>query len=442
LIVRHLVFWRLGGWQCYAVVMAAFGGGAFISCLNHIHMGKFDHPKDRRRPKSHLRQQVESSQSLNSGWLWSWLSGYLDHHIEHHLFPNVPSHLLPGLKKDTKELLAKHNIHYNVVPAMTAIQLTLSQLINPSRDTTTFGLRNKPTLLQKIQRQFDIYLWATVAIDCLLHLVLYVVWWNTLVDKLQDYPLLLCLVAASTMILICTIRDGVYMFLFSEFIPAAKLKSQIGLKDLMGAAVTSLTVATVLALLHYVHLVKIEPLEYRLDSFGMVYFEEFLMHVLQDVSLFAYVHEWMHHNVQVFKVLHSFHHSSRKTLHAIQGVRFHPLDLIIENTSGPFIAIAFYWALGYSDVRILAASFFFLFKGGILDHSCNLHTMVTGLPCYDQIFKYALVHNIHHARPSTNMTLIPWRHISSEKRAADYTLFDTLLPLEEEFDYDRKNKLV
>lgn len=441
LIVRHFVFWRLGGWQCYAVVVAAFGGAAFISCLNHIHMHKYDHPKDPRRPKSHLRQQVEQTQSTNSGFLWSWVSGYLDHHIEHHLFPNVPSHRLPGLKKDTKELLAKHNIHYNVVPAMTVIQLTLSQFVNPSRDTTTFSLRNKPTLLQKIQRQFDIYLWGTFVIDFLITIVFYVVWWNALVDKLQDKPVLLNVAATSMSIIILTMREGIHMFLFSEFIPAAKLNEPIVLKDLMAAVVTICTIASVLYFLNCANLLKIEPIQYQLNSLGMVIFEFFLMHMSQDLFLFKYVHEWMHHNFHVFKVLHSFHHSSRKTLHGIHSIRFHPLDLIIENTSGPFIAIAFWWALGYSDVRVLSASFFFLFRAGFLDHSCNLHTCVTGLPVYDQIFKYALVHNIHHALPSTNMTVIPWHHISSEKRAADYALYHSLLPLEEEFDYDRKNKL-
>jgi len=140
----------------------------------------------------------------------------------------------------------------------------------------------------------------------------------------------------------------------------------------------------------------------------------------------------------MFKWLHAEHHSSRKDMHALHGMRFHPLDLIIENTSGPLIAIAFWWIFGYSEVHVASASFYFLVRGGLLDHSANIHTMVVGVvPFHDMIFKYTLAHNIHHAQPKTHMTLIPFHHIFPERRAADYELYHKLLPLEEEFNYDK-----
>ena len=156
LSVRYYLFWYLG-WRGFVPVFLPFGAAGFISCLNHVHMDKFGDPSDPQRPTTFLRQQVESTQSIRSGWLWTWISGSLDYHIEHHLFPNVPSHRLPELREPVKALLSKHNIHYNVVPVLTAVQLTLSQFFDPLRDTRSFSKKGKATILQKFQEKFNIY---------------------------------------------------------------------------------------------------------------------------------------------------------------------------------------------------------------------------------------------------------------------------------------------
>lgn len=244
------------------------------------------------------------------------------------------------------------------------------------------------------------------------------------------------MIATTTLFIFLWIRDGFYMLIFSEFTPAAKLKYQPCLRDLWGFLSTSATITMVVTPLHYMHLATIDKVNYGLDSLGLVFLEFFLMMILQDLSMFNYVREWMLQNAQVFKRLRAEHHSSRKSLQAINALRFHPLDLIVESASGPLIAIAFWWVLGYSQVHISSASFYLLVRAGALERSSNMNTLVTGIPLYDMIFKMGMAHNIHHAKPNEHTTIIPYHHIFPERRAADCAAYRKLFPLEEEFNYD------
>ena len=156
-----------------------------------------------------------------------------------------------------------------------------------------------------------------------------------------------------------------------------------------------------------------------------------------DLTTFPVPHTWMHRNIKIFKWLHMEHHSAKDDLTSVSALRFHPLDLIIENSIAPFIVLSLKWILGYHPLTMHGSTFFWVLRGGINAHSCNKYSDVCMTPIYDQICSTTVMHNLHHVKPNEYFTTLEFHMLDPKLRARDYDLHDKLLPLSEEFQYER-----
>jgi len=62
-----------------------------------------------------LRQQLATSMDLDSGWRNNWFYGGLQWQVVHHLFPRVPRHNLPEVKRRLQAMCNKHGLVYKSV---------------------------------------------------------------------------------------------------------------------------------------------------------------------------------------------------------------------------------------------------------------------------------------------------------------------------------------
>ena len=202
------------------------------------------------------------------------------------MFPNVPSHRLPELREPVKALLSKHNIHYNVAPVLTAVQLTLSQFFDPSRDTRSFSKKGEATILQKVQEKFNIYRLATALFDVVTGIGL-ISGWNHLLETLDGHPFLFLAVAVWNFLLCMAVRDGISALVFSEFTPAAKLDYYPGLKDIKNVVRSAICFVTILYSMHCSGMMALYQVQWSTKlavSLGRDCVEFYLMAILMDAT--------------------------------------------------------------------------------------------------------------------------------------------------------------
>jgi fatty acid desaturase len=88
--------------------------------ISHFSMPTYTGPNHAESQKmgeneAFLRQQVHTSMDLNSGWRNNWFYGGLQWQVVHHVFPRVPRHNLPIVRRWLMELCAKHGLHYKSI---------------------------------------------------------------------------------------------------------------------------------------------------------------------------------------------------------------------------------------------------------------------------------------------------------------------------------------
>uniref|UniRef100_A0A8C5YQA3 Fatty acid desaturase 3 n=1 Tax=Marmota marmota marmota TaxID=9994 RepID=A0A8C5YQA3_MARMA len=88
----------------------------WITQMNHIPK-EIGHEKHRDWASSQLAATCNVEPSL----FIDWFSGHLNFQIEHHLFPTMPRHNYRRVAPLVKALCAKHGLHYEVKPFLTAL---------------------------------------------------------------------------------------------------------------------------------------------------------------------------------------------------------------------------------------------------------------------------------------------------------------------------------
>ena len=88
----------------------------WITQMNHIPK-EIGHEKHRDWASSQLAATCNVEPSL----FIDWFSGHLNFQIEHHLFPTMPRHNYRRVAPLVKAFCAKHGLHYEVKPFLTAL---------------------------------------------------------------------------------------------------------------------------------------------------------------------------------------------------------------------------------------------------------------------------------------------------------------------------------
>lgn len=65
------------------------------------------------RQTDFVRLQTRTTRNVNPHWFSDWFTGGLSYQVEHHIFPTVPRHHLPMLRKVFLQFCAKHDVPYS-----------------------------------------------------------------------------------------------------------------------------------------------------------------------------------------------------------------------------------------------------------------------------------------------------------------------------------------
>lgn len=68
---------------------------------------------DEMRNIDFVRLQTRTTRNVNPHWFTDWFTGGLSYQVEHHIFPTVPRHHLPKLRRLFMAFCARHNIPYS-----------------------------------------------------------------------------------------------------------------------------------------------------------------------------------------------------------------------------------------------------------------------------------------------------------------------------------------
>ncbi|KAG8125538.1 putative Fatty acid desaturase 1-like protein, partial [Naja naja] len=72
--------------------------------------------------------------NVDHSWFNDWFTGHLNFQIEHHLFPTMPRHNYYKVAPLVKSLCAKHGVHYECKPILTAFADILHSLKEYGQD--------------------------------------------------------------------------------------------------------------------------------------------------------------------------------------------------------------------------------------------------------------------------------------------------------------------
>uniref|UniRef100_A0A670Z5G6 Cytochrome b5 heme-binding domain-containing protein n=1 Tax=Pseudonaja textilis TaxID=8673 RepID=A0A670Z5G6_PSETE len=101
----------------------------WVSQMNHIPMNiSYDQNLD------WVSSQLSATCNVDHSWFNDWFTGHLNFQIEHHLFPTMPRHNYCKVAPLVKSLCAKHGVHYECKPILTAFADILHSLKEYGQD--------------------------------------------------------------------------------------------------------------------------------------------------------------------------------------------------------------------------------------------------------------------------------------------------------------------
>ncbi|XP_032076106.1 acyl-CoA (8-3)-desaturase-like [Thamnophis elegans] len=101
----------------------------WVSQMNHIPMNiNYDQNLD------WVSSQLSATCNVDHSWFNDWFTGHLNFQIEHHLFPTMPRHNYYKVAPMVKSLCAKHGVHYECKPILTAFADILHRLKEYGQD--------------------------------------------------------------------------------------------------------------------------------------------------------------------------------------------------------------------------------------------------------------------------------------------------------------------
>lgn len=167
------------------------------------------------------------------------------------------------------------------------------------------------------------------------------------------------------------------------------------------------------------------------NSYFKVVMEYIFMHLAKDLFSFSLIHQYVLHG-EWFNFWHHVHHQFRECTNTFTTLVFHPADLMIENTAGPFIWLfvkfcilsAYYGEVVYPQVHY--AAFLLQTITDSIVHSANPYSPVFFNPILDWTFLTTICHNLHHLGKDQRdafgrgyYTQWAWHHIDSDARRQD-----------------------
>jgi acyl-lipid Delta6-acetylenase / acyl-lipid (9-3)-desaturase len=144
LIVHYA--WYIGFMLRYMTVPGAFVFFLTSQCLSglliaivfgvgHNAMTIYDADK---KP-GFAEHQVTTTRNIDDGPFTSWFMGGLQYQIEHHLFPTMPRHSLPAIRKMVEPLCARYGIPYRSTSLWRGTVEVLEHLAQVSTDLLKHG---------------------------------------------------------------------------------------------------------------------------------------------------------------------------------------------------------------------------------------------------------------------------------------------------------------
>jgi len=183
-----------------------------------------------------------------------------------------------------------------------------------------------------------------------------------------------------------------------------------------------------------------------LKSYYVVIVEYLIMSVAKDIFSMKVIHPIMHSSER-WHLWHSIHHSFTDNTNAWSTMVIHPLDIIVENGSGPTILLIFkFIILSIYNMKatiptIHLAAYIFVTITDFSVHSANPYSVVYFNPFLDWAFLSTVAHNLHHAPSEVRetwdrqyYTQWPWHHIFPEKRREDVNLYNKYFGTDFTFD--------
>jgi hypothetical protein len=162
--------------------------------------------------------------------------------------------------------------------------------------------------------------------------------------------------------------------------------------------------------------------------------------ILRDLCSLAPIHNLMHSNPIMYKLLHKKHHEITKNAESLHAYHINFLDLMVENTTAPLLLFFFQHQLGMKP-GVSYTTITLFFRHDFALHSVNPYSVMYFNPILDFWFKPNIFHQLHHALNKDYILFVPYCHILPWERRKDERKYNEIFKTTFSFSSLRFNLL-
>jgi len=195
--------------------------------------------------------------------------------------------------------------------------------------------------------------------------------------------------------------------------------------DIFGLAMPGIFMQCMIGMFHW------DEILLNFKSYYEVVIEYWFMTWLGEIIVQNFYHKKLHEGTMPLcndwiRDIHSWHHLSKDSNDWISTWTFHPVDFLIENSTGPIVFLGLKSLITMGWPRVHLGSYLLMSVNQMLVHSCNPYSITIFFPPFDFIMLATISHNLHHSTiyPTKWHWVWPWHHFNYRLRQADINLYN------------------